>query len=224
MLLLLLRSAVAATSSASVFVPTPIYQANWITASDYPPQAIRQGVERAASYRPAIDAAGKPTACQVTEPSGRPTLDPPTCDLMLQRAHFVPATDDNGKPIASAYPGRIRWKLPSPRSLAPPVMVSSPGVAGVRTVQDVIASLRLNARPTFALPVQPQFDKTPDPVEDAGAAAAPPTDPRVLFGTLPNGLRYAILANNTPHGAVSFRSRIGVGLADEAPGRGAMPI
>lgn len=207
MLLLLLSSAVAAAPSA----PKPIDHQSWITASDYPPQAIRLGAEGAVTFRLNVDATGRATGCTVTVPSGQPTLDQPTCDLMLQRSRFVPAVDAAGRAVASSFTSRIRWKLP------PPVANSAP--EGERTVQAALASLRFARRPGFRLPIQQQFDKTPDPVEDP-AATAPPADPRVLFGQLPNGLRYAILANNTPRGAVSFRLRVGAGSVDETPAQG----
>lgn len=38
-----------------------------------------------------------------------------------------------------------------------------------------------------------------------------PADPDVRFGTLPNGMRYAIRKNNSPKGAVSVRLRMAVG-------------
>ena len=38
-----------------------------------------------------------------------------------------------------------------------------------------------------------------------------PADPSVVFGTLPNGMRYAIKRNATPHGAMSVRFRIDAG-------------
>lgn len=41
-------------------------------------------------------------------------------------------------------------------------------------------------------------------------------DPAVTFGTLPNGLRYAIMRNATPPGQVSMRLRIDAGSAHEA--------
>jgi zinc protease len=42
-----------------------------------------------------------------------------------------------------------------------------------------------------------------------------PADPAVRFGTLPNGLHYAILKNDTPKGAVSMRMLIGSGSLKE---------
>lgn len=40
-------------------------------------------------------------------------------------------------------------------------------------------------------------------------------DPNVTFGTLPNGMRYAIMKNNTPKDAVSMRLRIDAGSVQE---------
>lgn len=194
------------TAALSAPAPKPIEIATWITASDYPPLALRLGVEGPVAYRLEVDAAGKVTGCTVTVSSGQAALDQPTCDLLMQRAHFAAAIDASGVPVASSYASRVRWKLPPPPA-APPFMLA-------------------NAAPPGALPrlkdftaAQPVIEKTPPPVEDP-AAIAPPADPRMVSGQLPNGLRYAILANDTPSNAVSFRFRIGVGSADEAAGQG----
>src|SRR3569623_1396091 len=40
-------------------------------------------------------------------------------------------------------------------------------------------------------------------------------DPAVRFGTLPNGLRYAIMHNETPSDGVAMRMRIGAGALQE---------
>src|SRR3982750_4655860 len=40
-------------------------------------------------------------------------------------------------------------------------------------------------------------------------------DPRVRFGTLPNGVRFAIMHNETPSDGVSMRMRIGAGSLQE---------
>lgn len=45
--------------------------------------------------------------------------------------------------------------------------------------------------------------------------AGQPADPNVRFGTLANGLRYAIIHNERPEQAVSFRMRIGAGSLQE---------
>src|SRR5690349_19181528 len=54
----------------------------------------------------------------------------------------------------------------------------------------------------------------------AGAADWPssdiPADPAVRFGVLPDGMRYAIMRNKTPAGAVSVRLGIAAGSMQEA--------
>ena len=212
-MVLLLLSLIAA---AALPAPGPkaIGIESWITASDYPKPALRQGVGGVVGYRLDIDAAGKVVGCRVTGPSGQSALDQPTCDLLIQRAHFAPAADAAGRAVASSYSSRIRWALPPPVA-RPPVMMFN----GRTPFPFAPAGLRFGSKPAFHLPAEPTFEKTPDPVEDP-AAASPPADPRVLSGQLPNGLRYAILANNTPRGAVSFRLRVGAGSIDETPAQG----
>jgi zinc protease len=65
----------------------------------------------------------------------------------------------------------------------------------------------------------------PPPAAEAAAAAGPAwphqssdlaPDPRVLFGRLDNGLRYAIVRNATPPGEASIRLRIDAGSLHEA--------
>src|SRR5438128_1349033 len=50
----------------------------------------------------------------------------------------------------------------------------------------------------------------------AQAASDLPADERVRFGTLDNGMRYAIVANATPAGEASLRLRIGAGSLEES--------
>ncbi len=193
--LLSAAAAVAPTPQA----PQPIDIGRWFTASDYPAAARRQGAEGAVRYRIDVDAAGRAVGCRVIQSAG-PALDQPTCDLLIRRSHFRSAVDPSGKAIAGSYTGSIRWSLP-PKPVAP------------------VFSQQFRAKPGLRLPVEQVFEKTPDPIDDP-KATAPPVDPRVLFGQLPNGFRYAILTNSTPRGAVSFRLRVGVGSADEAPAQG----
>ena len=203
MLLSLLSAAAAVAPTPPA--PQPIDIGGWFTASDYPAAARRQGAEGAVAYRLDVDAAGRPVGCQITQSAG-PALDQPTCDLLMRRSHFTPAVDASGQVIAGSYSGRVRWQLPP--EPAQPVFNRQFGF-----------NQQFGAKSGFRQPVEQLFEKTPAPVEDP-AATAPPADPRVLFGQLPNGLRYAILPNNTPRGAVSFRLRIGVGSVDEASGQG----
>ncbi|MEM7610260.1 MAG: insulinase family protein [Pseudomonadota bacterium] len=44
-----------------------------------------------------------------------------------------------------------------------------------------------------------------------------PSDPRLIYGELENGLRYAVMHNATPSGTASMRLRIAAGSLDETP-------
>ena len=81
-----------------------------------------------------------------------------------------------------------------------------------------------------AAPVAPTPRATPDAARPALPAGPPPSadvwpqtyadlppDPAMRFGTLPNGLRYAIMKNATPGGQASLRLRINAGSLDESP-------
>ncbi|MBV8686850.1 MAG: insulinase family protein [Alphaproteobacteria bacterium] len=59
------------------------------------------------------------------------------------------------------------------------------------------------------------------PAAPPAASADLPADPAVRFGTLPNGLRFAVMRNATPKGEASLRLRIAAGsLAEEEDQRG----
>ena len=63
----------------------------------------------------------------------------------------------------------------------------------------------------FAKNAAPPLPVWPQEASDIAA------DPAVLYGRLPNGMRYAILRNETPREQVSFRFRIAAGSIDEKP-------
>jgi TonB family protein len=78
----------------------------------YPDAAIRQEEEGAATLRVCVDAAGWLTSAPVTqESSGSDRLD--TAAIRLAKAgsgHYRPSTDD-GRPVNSCYPVKIRFQL-----------------------------------------------------------------------------------------------------------------
>jgi zinc protease len=197
--LFLLINSIASASAPS---PAPVDMPRWFGAADYPSKAQRKGVEGTVGYQLSIDMAGIVTGCRITASSGQAMLDRPTCDLLRARGRFTPAHDASGTAVASSYSGKIRWTLPKP----PPVVAAAMPVR--------LGARRLAPPPVFSLSAPAVFEKTPEPVVDP-AATRPPADPRIRFGQLPSGLRYAILRNGTPQGGVSFRFRIDGGSADE---------
>ncbi len=95
----------------------PIDPGSWITADDYPPSAMHLGQSGTVAVQLSVDATGKAVRCTVTT-SASAALDARTCEVMLLRARFVPATDAKGRPIASLVARRVNWALPQPTVVA----------------------------------------------------------------------------------------------------------
>jgi protein TonB len=86
---------------------------DWVTTDDYPPSAVRAGIEGRTSFRLDIGANGKPTACSVVTSSGSDDLDRTACSRLMSRARFKPRLDAAGNPTVSTYTGGVTWKLPA---------------------------------------------------------------------------------------------------------------
>lgn len=82
-----------------------------MSSDDYPPSAIFNGEEGAASV--VIDVLeGVPTGCVVTRSSGSIGLDDASC-WALMRARFTPFRDEFGRPAVWHYTRNIKWVLPT---------------------------------------------------------------------------------------------------------------
>jgi TonB family protein len=64
------------------------------------------------AYQLVLDPEGLPTECRVIESSGHADLDALTCDILMKRARFSPARDENNNALGSWYRGRMRWVVP----------------------------------------------------------------------------------------------------------------
>lgn len=110
--------AVSANGAApSPKVPSPAVPKEspglWITAGDYPAEALRNDYEGVVGFRILVGADGLPTGCELTRSSGYPSLDERTCERLMLRARFDPALDPSGKPTTGTYANSIRWVLPT---------------------------------------------------------------------------------------------------------------
>ena len=81
-------------------------------ASDYPELGREQRPTGTVAYAVAVDAAGAATGCSIDESSGSPDLDKATCQLVMERAKFRPAKNDEGKAVAGTFRSRMRWRSP----------------------------------------------------------------------------------------------------------------
>lgn len=81
-----------------------------ISDADYPAEAMRREESGAVGYEVTVSANGAPRACRVTQPSGSESLDRRTCELVMERSAYIPATDGSG-PLGGVSHGRIRWQM-----------------------------------------------------------------------------------------------------------------
>ena len=86
---------------------------DWVTTDDYPPSALRAGLEGRTSFRLDLGVDGRATGCAVTQSSGSDELDRTACRLLQRRAHFSAALGADGQPIASSYAGSVVWRAPA---------------------------------------------------------------------------------------------------------------
>lgn len=79
-----------------------------------------------------------------------------------------------------------------------------------------VAAREATAPVDRAAPVEPSNPQTPAAKAWGYADSDVPVDPAIRFGVLPNGMKYALLANSTPKDSVALRMRFDVGSFAEA--------
>ncbi len=88
---------------------TPVWKL--FSGDDYPDKMLSRGFQGVVTYKLMIDAAGKPTRCEVIESTGPKDFDSVVCAKVMSGAHFQPALDANGKPVASFSVSTITFRL-----------------------------------------------------------------------------------------------------------------
>ena len=81
------------------------------SAGDYPAVALRDREDGQVRFEVEVSPSGAPVRCTVTESSGSERLDRRTCEVIMQRATFIPATDGNG-PLGGVAHRSVIWRLP----------------------------------------------------------------------------------------------------------------
>lgn len=84
----------------------------WITADDYPAEAMLAGEQGRTGITWTIGVDGRVRDCHVVSSSGYPRLDAAGCIALTRRARYNPARDLEGRPIATRKSRSIVWKLP----------------------------------------------------------------------------------------------------------------
>jgi protein TonB len=79
---------------------------------DYPLEAVRHGWEGDVIADLTVSPTGQVSSCKIIESSGHPVLDDATCQLLIKRARFTPATDINGSPTEGHFrTPPVHWRL-----------------------------------------------------------------------------------------------------------------
>ena len=94
----------------------------WVTADDYPPAALRAGLEGTTAMRFTVDTSGRVTGCTVSATSGSAMLDHAACDLMELNGRYAPARNAGGNLVKSNMTLRFTWRIPRDSDNAGSVM------------------------------------------------------------------------------------------------------
>ncbi len=84
---------------------------DFISYSDYPAAAAREGREGITYFRLTVGKSGRVKNCTITRSSGHGDLDAAACRIMVRRAHFTPARDEKGRRVENMVEDRLIWKL-----------------------------------------------------------------------------------------------------------------
>lgn len=102
------------TQTAVATWPEPVGgAAQWFTADAYPPAARRIGAQGRVVVRLTVAADGTVSDYAPVRRSGIAELDDGTCPVVMARAHYRPARDGHGRPVAAPQLLATRWVLPS---------------------------------------------------------------------------------------------------------------
>lgn len=90
--------------------PIPIGSpGEWIRSIDFPALLLDEGRGGIVGFRVLVSAAGEPTGCRIQSGLSYEGFESATCESLMRRAHFTPALDSSGKPVASYYINNVRW-------------------------------------------------------------------------------------------------------------------
>ena len=119
MIAVLAVAAALATSVAPHIVDKPVPPEKWLTNDDYPARALQLREQGSVRLGLTIDAKGKPIRCIATSNDKLPNLQALSCRLIMNRATFSPALDQNGAPVLGLLSQRINWAIPGERGTKP---------------------------------------------------------------------------------------------------------
>jgi TonB family protein len=82
------------------------------SSDDFPSEAMWKGQSGTGQYQLQVDESGAIAACDVASPSGVPLLDVRACQVIRERARFIPAKDALGRAIRSVVvTPPVSWRM-----------------------------------------------------------------------------------------------------------------
>lgn len=102
---------VAAHRSLSRFATPKGSPGDWLTSNDYPMTMLFGGNQANVDFRLIVDETGKPKSCHIQQSTRPEAFDSAVCKGIMRRAAFEPALDAAGKPVASYYLNRVRFRM-----------------------------------------------------------------------------------------------------------------
>lgn len=103
------QGAAALPRAAPRGAPIPVSLHDEISVADYPPDALRANRSGTVVYSVDVSMHGVPLSCTVVESSGTEALDRRTCEIVMQRGAFIPASVGPDGRGGGVYRSRIRW-------------------------------------------------------------------------------------------------------------------
>jgi periplasmic protein TonB len=77
--------------------------ASYVGPNDY------LGIQGYLRFELSVSPRGRVTSWRVLQSSGSARLDHKACNIMVERARFIPARDAEGTRVADTYQGSMRW-------------------------------------------------------------------------------------------------------------------
>ena len=92
--------------------PIALSAGTYLSIADYPSEAISRGESGTVEFDVHVSENGLPLRCTVTSSSRSALLDRRSCDIVMARLVFIPASDGAGGRRSGVLHSRIRWVLP----------------------------------------------------------------------------------------------------------------
>lgn len=103
-------------AGAAVAPATPVEASRWFTSKEHPKTAMMVAERGHIAYTIVVSPDGTALRC---ETPGDTDLDRKVCEIVMKRARFLPAKDDQGRPVFAIHEGVASFLMPGKASRRP---------------------------------------------------------------------------------------------------------